>query len=118
MKQITPTTLNEGIDILYSTLTPKDIEFIKTEDHSTIHFTAGMSLRNNWKLWDKKSPINKDIQARFNLSHGDDCSGLLYTGLWAKVRGLNVEDELNKCAKSYHEHWNDMGVDALTGEML
>ena len=118
MKTEIPKTLNEAIDTLYSDLSPKDIKFIKENDHSSIHFFGGMQMRNNWHLWDTKSSLNKDIQKRFSLCHGDDCSGLIFTGLWAKVKGENVEEALNKCAESYTAHWKREGVDPMTGKKV
>ena len=117
MKTI-PLTLNDAINVLYSSLKPNDIEFIKNNDHSAIHFTGGMQLRNDWGLWDKNSSINKDIQQRFGLSHGDDCSGLIFTGLWAKVQGVDLDDALNNCAEKYKEHWRSYNTDPLTGEQI
>jgi len=87
-------------------------------DHSVIHHSAGMAMRNEWHLWDKKSKISKDIQKRFQLCHGDDLSGLINTALWAKVKGEGIDKALIKCAKRYKKHWKDSGVDAMTGEPL
>ena len=100
MKTI-PLTLNDAINVLYSSLKPND-----------------MQLRNDWGLWDKNSSINKDIQQRFGLSHGDDCSGLIFTGLWAKVQGVDLDDALNNCAEKYKEHWRSYNTDPLTGEQI
>jgi hypothetical protein len=113
-----PESLDDAIDTLYSDLSAKDVKFIEENDHSTIHFFGGMQMRNNWHLWDKKSPINKDIQRRFKLAHGDDCSGLIFTGLWAKVRGEDVTKELKKCAARYTKHWRKSGVDPMTGKKI
>jgi len=113
-----PQSLDAAIEKLYSDLNAKDVEFIKSKDHSSIHFFGGMKLRNDWHLWDKKSPINKDIQKRFKLAHGDDCSGLIFTGLWAKVRGEDVTAKLNECAARYTKHWLKEGVDPMTGKEL
>jgi hypothetical protein len=113
-----PKTLDEAINTLYSALNAEDIKFIKENDHSAIHFFGGMQMRNDWHLWDKKSSINKDIQTRFHLCHGDDCGGLIFTGLWAKVRGKNVVTELNKCAARYTKHWLKEGYDPMTGKEL
>ena len=113
-----PKTLDDAIDKLYSELSVKDVEFIKMNDHSSIHFFGGMKMRKDWHLWDKKSSINEDIQKRFKLAHGDDCSGLIFTGLWAKVKGLNVTKELKKCAARYTKHWKKSGVDPMTGKKI
>lgn len=117
-KNFQPATLDEAIEYLYNNLTPEDITFIKNNSHSSIHFSAGMAMRNEWHLWDKNSKISKDIQKRFQLIHGDDLSGLINTALWAKVKGEDIDKALNKCAASYKKHWKDSGIDAMTGEPL
>ena len=116
--QTIPKTLDEAIEKLYSDLSDKDVKFIEENDHSSIHFGGGMTMRNNWNLWDKKSPLNKDIQKRFHLAHGDDCSGLIFTGLWAKVKGEDVGRALDRCAARYTKHWKSMGVDPITDKEL
>ena len=118
LKDFQPSTLDEAIKYLYDNLMPEDIEFIKKNDHSVIHHSAGMAMRNEWHLWDKNSKISKDIQKRFGLAHGDDLSGLINTALWAKVKGEDIDKALIKCAKRYKKHWKYSGVDAMTGEPL
>lgn len=113
-----PTTLDSAIEQLYSTLTKEDTEFIKKNDHSSIHFSGGMQMRNDWHLWDIDSPIRKDIQKRFKLAHADDCSGLIFTGLWAKVKGEDVNAALSACADNYTKYWAKMGVDPITGKQI
>lgn len=111
-----PKTLNAAIDELYSRLTEDDISFIKKNDNSKCHHYSGMQMRNDWDLWNKNSPLNKDVQQRFKLSHGDDMSGLIYEGLWARVKGNDVDTALQSAANRYIKHWNEMGVDPLTGQ--
>jgi hypothetical protein len=113
-----PDTLDDAIKYLYDNLTPEDIKFIKSNDHSTIHHFGGMQMRNEGRLWDKKSKINRDIQKRFGLAHGDDISNLIFDGLWTKVKHKNVEKALEKCANRCKKHWKDSGFDAMTGEPL
>jgi hypothetical protein len=117
MKKI-PNTLNDAINKLYSNLTEKDIKFIKENNHSSIHHFGGMQMRNDWNLWDKEAGINKDVQQRFGLSHGDDVSGLIFSGLWEKVKGNDVDKALQTVADKYKKHWQKSGVDAMTGEPL
>ena len=118
LKKEIPPTLDSAIEFLYTNLSEKELKFIKSNDHSSIHHFGGMQLRNDWNLWNTKSALNKDIQKRFGLMHGDDCSGLIFTGLWAKVKGENVNDALNNVAESYINHWKRSGVNPMTGEPI
>lgn len=117
LTDFTPKTLNEAIDHLYSNLTDKDKDFIRNNTHASIHHFGGMSMRNGWNLWEKGTPFKKDIMERFNLfGHGDDCSGLIFEGVWTKVNGGDVDVALNATAERYRKHWTKYGVDPLTGE--
>lgn len=117
LENFTPKTLNEAIDHLYSTLTEEDKEFIRNNDHGSIHHFTGMAVRNAWGLWKEGTPFKKDIKERFNLfGHGDDCSGLIFEGVWTKVKGGDVDAVLKATAESYHKHWKKYGVDPVTGK--
>lgn len=113
-----PKTLNEAIEKLFSSLSERDIESIEINGFSTYHFSVGTKIRNIWQLWEKNSPIKKDLAIRFGLSHGDDCSGLIFAGAWARLKKLDLEKELEKTANSYKEHWLNRGIDPLTMEII
>jgi len=118
-KKYIPETLDDAINHLYENLTDRDIHFIKYNESYSIHHSGGMSLRNNWGLWQKNTPFKKDIKSRFNLfGHADDCSGLIFAGLWAKVKNKDVNDALNKEAKRYHKHWPKYGIYPATGKEI
>jgi hypothetical protein len=111
-----PTTIPAAIEQLYSKLDQESIDFIKKNDSSSIHFGTGMSLCNNWHLWDKESPLNIDFRQRYNLfGHADDISELLYNAIWAKVRGKNIEKAINDTVTKYRKHWAGQGLNPLTG---
>lgn len=117
LKQKIPNSLFEAIDILLKDLTEDEKAFIKGNESYGLHHTMGMSIRNNWGLWKKDSPIVKDVQNKYGIfGHGDDCSGLIMAGLWAAVRGGNVEQVLKKEAERYKRHWEKSGLDPKTGE--
>lgn len=119
LKNTIPNTLHEAINTLYNDLKQDEIDFIKSNDNSLIHHGTGMTIRNNWKLWEKDTPFKHDIKEKYNLfGHGDDCSGLIFTGLWAKVKGHNVDSALKKEAKRYTTHWKNSGIDPVTGEEI
>ena len=115
-----PRTLDEAIKMVISRLEPADINFIKNEkDPNLVHMGFGMWLRNNLGLWKNDTPFKKDIKKRFNLfGHGDDCSGLILTGVWAKVRKKNVEQALSREAASYARHWTTQGTNPKTGKKI
>lgn len=117
-KDLSPKTLDEAINRIVDNLSKEEIKVIKKQSSALFHFTSGMNIRNNWSLWEKDTPIKKDIAARFGLSHADDCSGLIFAGVWAKIRELNSEKKLAKTAKEYKDHWIRNGVDPLTQEMF
>lgn len=118
IKDFTPKSVNEAIDYLYNNITEEERKFILSEkNHGLIHHGAGTALRNGWGLWEKDTPFKKDVKERFNLfGHGDDCSGLIFEGLWAKVKGKDVDEALNKAATRYYNHWKKCGLNPETGE--
>lgn len=115
----TPTTLREAIEILAAGVTETERKFINGNEAARLHHFAGMALRNDWKLWNRDSPIVKDIKKRYGLfGHGDDCSGLILAGLWTKVKGGDVEKSLQAEVKRYIAHWKRSGVNPATGEPI
>ena len=46
-----------------------------------------------------------------HIGHADDISGLIFRGVWQKVRGEPVE--LQSEIERYHKHWRGLGVDLL-----
>lgn len=118
-EDLVPATLNEAIDYLYSVLEDKEIKYIHEKPSISVHFSFGMDLRNFWSLWQDDTPIKKDIQKRFNLwGMGDDVSALILSGLWAKVKGLNIEEELNKMVEKCRNHWLGYCIDPATGKEI
>ena len=114
-----PTTIDEAIEILFSSLEADDIAFIKDPESSSVslHFTVGMGLRNYWHLWAEESPIKDDFKKRFNLfGHADDMSGMILDAVWAKVRGEDVDKVIKIAADGFNAHWMNIGVDPYTGK--
>ncbi len=119
LKDKIPSTLDEGIHLLFDSLQPEEKFFILNNGPASLHFSSSMYMRNAWGLWKQDSPIVLDIKKRFNIfGHGDDCSGLIMAGLWALVKGLDLDTELNKTAESYKKHWKKSGLNPETGEDL
>jgi hypothetical protein len=113
-----PVTLNEAIDLIYATLDEKEKAYLTQDDAlAGLHHSFGMDLRNGWGLWEKQSPIVKDVQNKFSIfAHADDISGLILAGVVAQIKGLDVSSELNKTAESYARHWKKYGIDPKTGK--
>ena len=111
-----PATVYEAIDEMVSTLTPEHIEYIKTHDRYSLHHGFGTGLRNEWKLWDRNSPLVKWCISELKIGHGDDISGLILTGIWQKASGQPVD--LAPTIESFHQHWLKAGVDPVTQEPL
>lgn len=118
-EKFVPLTVDEAIDFIVNSLSDEEVNTIKSSESSECHFTTGMYLRNTWHMWDTTNPLSLDFQKRFKLfGHGDDVSGIILTGVWAKVNGKDVDEELNKEADHYRKHWKKQGLDPLTGEKL
>ena len=119
LKDKIPNTILEAIQLLYNGLTASEKEFILGNDAARVHHFTGMAIRNEWGLWNKNSPIVKELQTEYGLfGHGDDCSGLILAGLWAHVRGQDVEKTLAAEADRYYAHWKREGLDPKTGEPI
>ncbi len=70
-----------------------------------LHHTLGQLMRNHWGLWSQDSPLYKNLAVGFLLSHADDMSGLILTGVYRHHHdiGLNLEQE----AAKYLRYWAD-----------
>ena len=120
MENILPNDLNEAIEIL-KTFYSKSIDEIKsmTEDEfgSSVHFGAGMFIRNSWCLWwyeghnyqnwPKEKPKLIDYFNSIKIVHADDMSGIIMTSLYRSIKGLDIN--LDKQIKVYHKHWKKYG---------
>lgn len=114
-----PSTIDEAIGAIVSGLQPDDIDYIKESKSGSVHFTTGMGLRNGWSLWEQDTPLQLDFKRRFRLfGHGDDMSGIILEGVWAKVRGENVNEVLEKTAERFRKHWIKTGLNPETGEQV
>ncbi len=112
-----PQSVEEAINHLFESL-PDDVkERLKKENFA--HHGFGTGIRNSWNLWEEGTPFKLDFKKRFGLwGMGDDCSGIIFAGVKAKVKGENVENVLNKTAESYKKHWLQHGVEPSTGKEI
>lgn len=106
-----PETLEEAVMRLESefNLLPKEeqekLKNIKSSDDfaAKFHMFGGMSMRNNWGLWNEKSPLHIHFKKRFGIWHADDMSGMIFQCLWQKINGMNMTPY--SFANYYHDYW-------------
>ena len=111
-----PATIYEAIDEIVSTITAEQLEYIKTHDKYSLHHGFGTGLRNEWRLWDRSTPLVKWCESELKVGHVDDISGLILTGVWQKALGEPVD--LASTIAGYHKHWLGLGLDPITQEPL
>ena len=86
-----PDTISESINILLSSLSIEDKQQIKDSSEDELinfHFGLGMSIRNDFGLWDKNSKLFEDckkISGNQNL-HVDDASEIIIKSLWERLQ--------------------------------
>jgi hypothetical protein len=99
-----PSTIREAVDMIVAGLDEKERLFVKQQPNSsTVHFGAGMSIRNGWSLWAPDSPLKRDAVNTYKIAHADDISGLIFEWVWASVRG-DAFDPVSYCQR-FEQHW-------------
>lgn len=70
------------------------------------HFTIGTAIRNQWKLWDKNTPLVKWFKSKYDIDHADDISKLILNCLYrdANDKPRRTKDYALKCIN----HWKLM----------
>lgn len=107
-----PTTVKATVDQIVQNLSPHERAFILEQESPVgIHFTAGMSLRNDLSLWSKNSPIRRDAVDNYGISHADDISGLIFKWVWALIR--NEKFDHQAIVEGYEKHWQNVGMTAI-----
>lgn len=84
---------------------------------ASVHFTAGMSIRNKWGLWSSATEDQETTRLAqwFNdkgIYHADDMSGIILESLWREIR--NEPIDLEGQIEYYREYWHNVGVDPDT----
>ena len=72
-----PATIEEAFDILDDVLTEEDKEYLVENGAISAHFSLGMWIRNEWKLWE---PVDSDIKTylkKEGYEHPDDMSNYI-----------------------------------------
>lgn len=113
-----PLTIEEAIEILYAAINQEELEEIKKSTPEKYHHTVGRYLRNSWSFWED-SPLRRDFIKRFKLfGHGDDLSGAVLKGLYAKCLGEDIGRAIQKQVDIEREHWSRWGLSPETGERV
>jgi hypothetical protein len=106
VEEYIPTDLNEAISYFECKTPKEDINTFKdiaeNEATSSLHFGAGMSIRNNWKLWARTSEISKYFRD-LGIHHPDDMSSIIFTSLHRKLNEIDID--LENQIKYYQEYW-------------
>ncbi|WP_299764802.1 DUF6794 domain-containing protein [uncultured Dokdonia sp.] len=106
IKKYIPIDLNDAISYFECKSTKDEITAFKNKTEkdatSSLHFEAGMSIRNNWKLWAGTSEISKYFR-NLGIHHPDDMSGIIFTSLHRKLNHADID--LENQIKFYQEYW-------------
>lgn len=111
LQDLVPATIREAVEVLEASLTAEDREFIKASSPGSVHFGGGMSMRNNWSLWERETPMKRDAVENYRIAHADDLSGLIFAWLWSRVRGEGF-DPVAYCQR-FHDHWAERRMTSL-----
>lgn len=109
-----PNTIAAAAQQLADSISDVDRQAIIANDDADAHehFGLGISLRNQWSLWESDSPLKRDAATAYRIAHADDIGGLILAWAFALVRG-DAFDPQEHCQR-YHEHWERYGTDSLT----
>jgi hypothetical protein len=109
-----PETMEDAIDVMLIELAETARMQIKNGDFSSpaaLHHGYGTALRNDFGLWDAKSPLTQHFRTRFGLGHADDISDLLIEGMFAKIKGDVFDPE--PLVERKKAQWAALKVDAM-----
>ncbi len=106
-EDIVPSTLDESVELLFESLEPNDIIYLKRENPNW-HFGWGRWLRNNWSLWEDGTPLVHWFNV-IGIYHADDMTAIIMSKLICKIKGEAFD--LDKEVETYREHWRSMGLD-------
>jgi len=108
-KNNVPKHIHDCFFRLKEILSDEDLEAIKSmEEDKTymLHFSLGMTLRNDWGLWEG-SELSKYFN-KFGIDHPDDMTATIFTTFW---RYLNDKPlDIEGLATKYQEYWKNMKV--------
>jgi len=104
-----PTDLNDAISYFECKSTKDALaDFQKKNEREAVgslHFGAGLSIRNNWELWAGTSKLSKYFRD-LGIYHPDDMSSIILISLHRKLNG--VEIDLDSQIRYYKEFWAEV----------
>lgn len=112
-----PTNLDEAVNIIVEQFkdyddTPKRVS--EEEFMALTHHGFGMSIRNNWGLWTKDSPLVKYFNDK-GIYHGDDMSSIILVSVYRKINGKEID--LDGQIKEIRDYWEKVNPLVNTGEL-
>lgn len=112
LNEITPRTPEEAIDYLLKNLDTEDRHYLDMNGGASVHFSAGMAMRNAW-IHPKGSPMTKNFIDRFGPLHPDDMSGMI---LDAVVAGIQKKPfDLATAVIRYQDYWQKKSINPIEG---
>ena len=83
---------------------------VSAQDSTSLHFSLGMKLRNEWNLWEDDENKKSDLVKFFNsidIYHADDMSGIILESYrrFQEGKPLDIEEQVTV----YKEHWKKYG---------
>lgn len=111
-----PSNLDQAVEMIVTSLSDDERNYIIKCCPETFHFTTGMWLRNNWDLWDRDTIFVQWCIKNLEIGHADDISGTIFAAVWAWVR--NERFDVIQHVQRYKDHWRKAGVDPITQKPL
>lgn len=102
----TPETWQKAVLAVCSNLSTEELKELREHGYCAFHPSVGRQIRNEWGLWDSKSPLHKSFKEEFGLTHADDMSGILLQAAHALASGKDME--FHKWAEEYLAYWEMM----------
>lgn len=109
MQTTIPKDLDEALSLLHDLNDPAEIAdwAAQSEADATngLHFSTGMSLRNEWGLW-QNSVLAQWFKSK-GIHHADDMSSIVLTSFYRLMNGYDID--LDGQIKHYQDFWVEEG---------
>jgi hypothetical protein len=103
-----PKDLNEALEILSCKWPEKEIkEFkaLKEENLAEFHFGAGLSMRNNWGLWQGNNELVREFN-KIGIHHPDDMSAIILKSFHRRLNNKDID--LDGQVNFYQAYWAEI----------